>query len=135
MPLTFADWLRCCDVQAMLKDGGLSFECAQSSAWRKDSECHEPSDFMTAGERFGQLVPAVPQGFVRLVQLRKVNDRHVQLKAKRKVLTVNGTISTTSGGDRDRDLFYVYCGEGGVVPDTAGWDPACECEGPCSDPC
>jgi hypothetical protein len=98
-----------CDVQAWLEDGGISFKCVQSSAWRKDSECHEgPSDFMTAGEHFctaQQQIPAVPKGFVRWVQLFNINE----LSARK---------ATT-----DRNVHYIFCGDANVVPDTAGWAP------------
>jgi hypothetical protein len=92
-------------VQAMLEDGGYSFKCVQSSAWRKDSECYEgPSDFMTAGERYG-LIPAVPKGFVRWVQLSNINAPSARKHAA------------------DRKVHYIYCGDANVVPDTAGWEP------------
>jgi hypothetical protein len=93
-------------VQAMLKDGGVSFKCVQSSAWRKDSKSPGPSDFMTAGEHFGQLIPAVPKGFVRWVQLRKINEPDAHKHAY-----------------TDRTVCYIYCGDANVVPDTAGWAP------------
>jgi hypothetical protein len=90
----------------MQKDGGISFTCVQSSAWRKDSRCSEsPSDFMTAGEHFGQI-PPVPKGFVRWVQLSNIN----KLSARNRART-------------DRNMHYIYCGDGNVVPDTAGWAP------------
>ena len=93
-------------MQAMLKDGGVSFKCVQSSAWRKDSKSPGPSDFMTAGEHFGQLIPAVPKGFVRWVQLRKINEPDAHKHAY-----------------TDRTVCYIYCGDANVVPDTAGWEP------------
>ena len=89
------------------KDGGRSFMCAESSAWRTDSKCSEsPSDFMTAGERFGEVIPAVPKGFVRWVQLSSINEPD-----KRK------------HGKLNRHVYYIYCGEGDTVPDTRGWEP------------
>ena len=94
------------DMQAK-KDGGRSFMCAESSAWRTDSKCSESaSDFMTAGERFGEVIPAVPKGFVRWVQLDRINrpNKRKHLKDERKV-------------------YYIYCGEGDTVPDTRGWEP------------
>jgi hypothetical protein len=92
-------------VQAMLKDGGISFKCVQSKAWRTDYECDEsPSDFMTAGEHFGQLIPAVPKGFVRWTQLGKINKSARTSKS-------------------DRRVYYIYCGDANSVPDTAGWAP------------
>jgi len=100
-----SDWLR--RVQAKQKGGGRSFMCAQSSAWRKDFKCSESSsDFMTAGEHFGVAIPAVPKGFVRWVQLRRINE-----PSERRALKV------------DRSVYYTYCGDGGTVPDTAGWEP------------
>jgi hypothetical protein len=93
-------------VQAMLKDGGISFKCVQSKAWRTDYECDEsPSDFMTAGEHFGQLIPAVPKGFVRWTQLGKINERSMR------------------DPKSDRKVYYIYCGDANSVPDTAGWAP------------
>jgi hypothetical protein len=96
-------------VQAEKKDGGSSFMCAESSAWRTDSKCSESaSDFMTAGEHFGEVIPAVPKGFVRWLQLSNINEqeRHKYL-----------------GGATDRNVCYIYCGEGDTVPDTRGWQP------------
>jgi hypothetical protein len=97
-------------VQAMLKDGGISFKCVQSSAWRTDSKCYEsPSDFMTAGEHFStaqQQIPAVPKGFVRWVQLNNINAPS-ERKLKKD----------------DRRVHYIFCGDANVVPDTAGWAP------------
>jgi len=81
--------------------------CALSSAWRTDSKCSESaSDFMTAGERFGEVIPAVPKGFVRWMQLNKINepDKRKHLKTERMVC-------------------YIYCGERDTVPDTRGWEP------------
>ena len=95
-----------CGMQAK-KDGGRSFMCAESSAWRTDSKCSESaSDFMTAGEHFGEVIPAVPKGFVRWVQLLRINELD---KRKR--------------GKDDRKVYYIYCGEGDIVPDTRGWEP------------
>jgi hypothetical protein len=95
-------------VQAKQKDGGRSFMCAQSSAWRKDSTCSEsPSDFMTSGEQVEGAIPAVPKGFVRLVQLRRINEPSTRKGLK----------------SVDRDIFYIYCGDRVTVPDTAGWEP------------
>ena len=93
----------------MLEDGGISFKCVQSTAWRKDSECHGPSDFMTAGEHFStaqQQIPAVPKGFVRWVQLNNINAPS-ERKLKKD----------------DRKVHYIFCGDANVVPDTAGWAP------------
>ena len=98
-----------CGVQAEKKDGGSSFMCAESSAWRPDSKCSESaSDFMTAGEHFGEVIPAVPKGFVRWVQLFNINEQE-----RRNYL----------GGATDRKAYYIYCGEGDTVPDTRGWQP------------
>jgi hypothetical protein len=58
----------------MEKDGGSSFKCQDSSAWRKDCYCGTASDFMTAGQSHGQI-PAVPKGFFRFV---RGNDRSAQ---------------------------------------------------------
>ena len=91
-------------MQAMQKDDGSTFTCTQSSAWRKDSRCWEvPSDFMTTGEHFGQLIPVVPKGFVRWVQLSNINapTKHKDYKK----------------------VYYIYCGDANVVPSTAGWAP------------
>jgi hypothetical protein len=52
----------------MEKDGGCSFKCANSKAWRTDYTCGTVSDFMAGGESHGQIVPAVPKGFVRVVR-------------------------------------------------------------------
>jgi hypothetical protein len=94
-------------VQAKKKIGGRSFMCAESSAWRKDSKCSESaSDFMTAGERFGEVIPAVPNGFVRWVQLSSINEPNKRKHVK-----------------TDRTVYYIYCGEGDTVPDTRGWEP------------
>ena len=96
-----------CGMQATKKDGGRSFMCAESSAWRTDSKCSEsPSDFMTAGERFGEVIPAVPKGFVRWVQLPRINETDERKRGK-----------------NDRKVCYIYCGEGDTVPDTRGWEP------------
>ena len=68
-----------CGVQAEKKDGGSSFMCAESSAWRTDFKCSESaSDFMTAGEHFGEVIPAVPKGFVRWLQLSNINEQERQ---------------------------------------------------------
>jgi hypothetical protein len=48
-------------VQAKEKDDGSTFECAQSSGWRTDSNCSAPSDFMTTGEHFSTEKLQVPQ--------------------------------------------------------------------------
>jgi hypothetical protein len=85
-------------VQAMEKDGGSSFKCADSSAWRKDCLCGTTSDFMTAGAKHGQI-PAVPKGFVRVV-------KRMRLK-------------------QDRNVQYIYCGDATTVPDTSDWTPLC----------
>ena len=83
-----------CVVQAKKKAGGRSFMCAESSAWRKDSKCSESaSDFMTAGERFGEVVPAVPKGFVRWVQLGKMNEPDERKRS-----------------NDVRAVYYIYCG-------------------------
>ena len=89
------------------KDGGRSFMCAESSAWRTDSKCSESaSDFMTAGEHVGEVIPAVPKGFVRWVQLLRINELDKRKHVK-----------------DDRNVYYIYCGEGDTVPDTRGWEP------------
>ena len=94
-------------MQAKQKNDGRSFMCAQSRAWRKDFKCSEsPSDFMTAGEHFGVAIPAVPKGFVRWVQLRSINEP-----------------SERGAMKKDRSVYYIYCGDGVTVPDTAGWEP------------
>ena len=93
-------------VQAMEKDGGSSFKCADSSAWRKDCLCGTTSDFMTAGAKHGQI-PAVPKGFVRVMKLCKINERG-RLKAA-----------------DDRNVQYIYCGDATTVPDTMYWTPLC----------
>jgi len=96
-----------CGVQAKKKDGGRSFTCAKSSAWRTDSKCSESaSDFMTAGEHCGDLVPVVPKGFVRWVQLHRINEPDER-----------------NGSRTNRSVYYIYCGEGDTVPDTRGWEP------------
>ena len=98
-----------CGVQAEKKDGGRSFMCAESSAWRTDSKCSEsPSDFMTAGEHFGEAIPAVPKGFVRWVQLFNINERNRRNYFR---------------AVEDRKAYYIYCGQGDTVPDTRGWQP------------
>jgi hypothetical protein len=63
---------------------------------------------MTAGEHFGEVIPAVPKGFVRWLQLFNINEqeRHKYL-----------------GGGNDGRVYYIYCGEGDTVPDTRGWQP------------
>ena len=95
-----------CDMQAT-KDGGRSFMCAESSAWRTDSKCSESaSDFMTAGEHRGEVIPAVPKGFVRWVQLDRINE-----------------LDKRKPGNDGRTVCYIYCGEGDTVPDTRGWEP------------
>ena len=53
--------------QAIEKDGGCSFKCADSKEWRTDYTCGTISDFMAAGESHEQI-PAVPKGFVRVVR-------------------------------------------------------------------
>jgi hypothetical protein len=96
-----------CAVQAMEMDGGISFKCADSSAWRKDCTCGTASDFMTAGQSHGKI-PAVPKGFVRFVKLIKINK--------------------PKNTDREyRNVNYLYCGDADAVtvPDTMDWTPLC----------
>jgi len=62
---------------------------------------------MTAGEHFGDAVPAVPKGFVRCVQLRRINEPSTRKGLK----------------SSDRDVYYFYCGDRVTVPVTAGWEP------------
>jgi len=62
---------------------------------------------MTAGEQVEGAIPAVPEGFVRWVQLRSINEPSTRKGLK----------------SRDRDVFYIYCGDRVTVPDTAGWEP------------
>jgi hypothetical protein len=62
---------------------------------------------MTSGEQVEGAIPAVPKGFVRLVQLRRIND-----------LSAHSTSKMPQ-----RDVYYFYFGKGRTVPDTAGWEP------------
>ena len=62
---------------------------------------------MTAGEQVEGAIPAVPKGFVRWVQLRRINEPSTRSALK----------------TADRKVFYIYCGDGVTVPDTAGWEP------------
>ena len=94
----------------MEKDGGSSFKCQDSSAWRKDCYCGTASDFMTAGQSHGQI-PAVPKGFFRFVTLRKID-------------TPSTRGQLISGNDRSAQ--YAYCGDATTVPDTQEWTPLCE---------
>jgi hypothetical protein len=89
--------------QAMKLDGGLSFKCADSSAWRSDSTCGTASDFMTAGDSHG-TIPAVPQGFVRFVKLHS-HKGMLQCQGK---------------------AHYLYCGDDTTIPDTSKWTPLCD---------
>jgi hypothetical protein len=100
-----------CAVQAMEKDGGSRFKCADSSAWRKDCTCGTASDFMTAGEKYGYgQIPAVTKGFVRLVFLTKINEPSARAQYR---------------SSKDRIANYIYCGDATTVPDTKHWTPHC----------
>jgi len=91
------------DVQAMKKDGGRSFKCADSKEWRTDYTCGTVSDFMAAGESHGPI-PAVPKGFVRVVKLSNLDSSAVTKRVPQ----------------------YVYCGNGTTAPDTSKWTPHCD---------
>jgi hypothetical protein len=93
----------------LAKDGGGSFKCLESAAWRQDSMCGAaPSDFMTTGESdAGCTIPPVPMGFVRWQQLRRIHEPE-----QRKELV-----------SRDRDVYYIYCGGHERAPSTSGWTP------------
>ena len=109
-------------MQAKQKDGGRSFMCAQSSAWRTDSTCSEsPSDFMTAGDHSEgvHVVPAVPKGFVRWVQLYHIDEPERRIVR----LSAQCAFPAQCASKADRRVFYIYCGDGVTVPDTAGWEP------------
>ena len=100
-----------CAVQAMEMDGGISFKCADSSAWRKDCTCGTASDFMTAGEKYGYgQIPAVTKGFVRLVFLTKINEPSARAQYR---------------SSKDRNAKYIYCSDATTVPDTKYWTPHC----------
>jgi hypothetical protein len=110
-------------VQAMEKDGGSSFKCADSSAWRKDCLCGTTSDFMTAGAKHGQI-PAVPKGFVRVMKLGKINERRLNLLSGRAPSTSATPDGRLKAAD-DRWAQYIYCGDATTVPDTSDWTPLC----------
>jgi len=62
---------------------------------------------MTSGEKLEGAIPAVPKGFVRWVQLRRINEPSTRKSLK----------------SSDRDVYYFYCGDRVTVPVTAGWEP------------
>lgn len=100
----------------MAKDGGCSFKCADSSAWRQDWQCGNSSDFMATGERHGQI-PTVPKGFVRFVKLQMINNPVKRKRSWRQRKETSGA---------DRFVTYLYCGDASTVADTTGWTPHCE---------
>jgi len=61
---------------------------------------------MTAGEQVEGVIPAVPKGFVRCVQLYSINKP-----------------SARGAKKTDRSVYYIYCGDRVTAPDTAGWEP------------
>jgi hypothetical protein len=86
----------------------VSFKCADSSAWRHDSTCGTVSDFMTAGQTHG-MIPPVPQGFVRLTTLVKIDDLSARAQFARR--------ATAS----DRNISYLYCAVADTI--TTKWSP------------